>query len=206
MTRIAILISGFGSNLQAILDAIETGKLPGIEVAVVASNRRAAYGLQRAKAAGIATAYVPLKPYRDAGKSRQVYDADLATLLHKSYDVEWIIQAGWMHLFSMAFLRRFPNRVVNLHPALPGTFPGLHAIERAWEAHQRGEIDHTGVMVHLVPDEGVDDGPVVAQVTVPICPGDSLDSLEARVHDAEHRLLVESLQRLLSSAQPLNTS
>jgi formyltetrahydrofolate-dependent phosphoribosylglycinamide formyltransferase len=197
MTRIAVLISGFGSNLQAIVDAVKTGQLPGVEIAVVVSNRRAAYGLQRALEAGIPTEYFPLKPYRDAGKSRPEYDADLARLLRDSYAVEWVVQAGWMHLFSTAFLQHYPNRVVNLHPALPGPFPGTHAIERAWEAYQRGELKHTGVMVHLVPDEGVDDGPVVTQVIVPIHPDDTLETLEARVHKTEHHLLIQALYDLL---------
>lgn len=197
MTRIAVLVSGFGSNLQAIIDAVAAGKLPGVEIAVVVSNRHAAYGLQRARQAGIPTEYVPLKPYRDAGKSRSEYDADLARLLCETYGVEWVVQAGWMHLFSMAFLRRFPRRVINLHPALPGAFPGMHAIDEAWEAFRRGEIEHTGVMVHLVPDEGVDDGPVVTQVAVPIYSNDSLEALEARVHETEHRLFIDALHKLL---------
>jgi formyltetrahydrofolate-dependent phosphoribosylglycinamide formyltransferase len=197
VTRIAILISGFGSNLQAIIDAVAAGELPGVEIAVVVSNRRTAYGLQRAKRAGIPTEYFPLKPYRAPGKSRREYDADLARLLRETYAAEWIIQAGWMHLFSMAFLQHYPSRVVNLHPALPGAFPGMHAIEEAWKAYHRGEIEHTGVMVHLVPDEGVDDGPVVAQVEVPIGADDTLEDLEARVHEVEHRLLIQALFKLL---------
>jgi formyltetrahydrofolate-dependent phosphoribosylglycinamide formyltransferase len=197
MARIAVLISGFGSNLQAIIDAVAEGRLPGVDIAVVVSNRKAAYGLERAREASIPTEYFPLKPYRDAGRSREEYDADLAALLRVKYGVEWIVQAGWMHLFSMAFLHHYPNRVINLHPALPGTFPGMHGIEEAWEAYQKGEIEHTGVMIHLVPDEGVDEGPVVAQEIVPICADDSLEKLEARVHAVEHRLLVETLRRLL---------
>jgi formyltetrahydrofolate-dependent phosphoribosylglycinamide formyltransferase len=197
MTRIAVLISGFGSNLQTIVDAIAAGQLPGVEIAVVVSNRKAAFGLQRAQQADIPTEYRPLKPYRDAGQSREEYDADLATLLCERYQVEWVVQAGWMHVFSMAFLQHFHNRVINLHPALPGMFPGMHSIEEAWEAYRRGEIAGTGVMVHLVPDEAVDEGPVVAQLVVPICPDDTLQGLEARVHDVEHRLLVQALHRLL---------
>jgi formyltetrahydrofolate-dependent phosphoribosylglycinamide formyltransferase len=197
MTRIAVLISGSGTNLQAIIDAAAGGQLPGVEIAVVVSNRKAAYGLQRATKAGIPTEYCPLKPYRDGVRSRRDYDADLADLLCDEYGVEWVIQAGWMHLFGMVFLRRFPNRVLNLHPALPGTFPGMHAIESAWEAYQRGEIDDTGVMIHLVPDEGVDSGPVVAQTRVPIYRDDTLETLEARIHATEHRLLVQTLHDLL---------
>ncbi|MCL4395425.1 MAG: phosphoribosylglycinamide formyltransferase, partial [Chloroflexi bacterium] len=93
---------------------------------------------------------------------------------------------------------RAPNRrVINLHPALPGAFPGTHAIERAWAAYRRGEIAHTGVMVHRVPDEGVDSGPVLAQETVSIYPDDSVVTLEERIHAVEHRLLVETLRQLI---------
>jgi formyltetrahydrofolate-dependent phosphoribosylglycinamide formyltransferase len=197
MTRIAVLISGFGSNLQAIIDSVAAGQLPGVEIAVVVSNRKAAYGLERAQQAGIPTEYRPLKAYRDAGRSRQEYDADLATLLRERYQVEWVVQAGWMHLLSMAFLQRFRDRVINLHPALPGMFPGTQSIERAWEAYQHGDIESTGVMVHLVPDEAVDEGPVVAQQLVPIYPEDTCQTLEARVHHTEHRLLVRALHDLL---------
>ena len=197
MPKIAVLISGFGSNLQAIIDAIADGRLPGVEIAVVVSNRKAAYGLQRARRAGLPALYFPLKPYRDAGRSRREYDADLARVLRDEYGVEWVVLAGWMHLFSMEFLRHFPNRVVNLHPALPGAFPGTHAIERAWEAYRRGEIEHTGVMIHLVPDEEVDAGPVVVQEQVPIYPDDTPETLEARIHDTEHRLFVVALHKLL---------
>lgn len=194
MPRIAVLISGFGSNLQAIIDAVAEGKLPGMEIAVVVSNRRDAYGLERARRAGIPTEYHPLKPYRDAGRTRQEYDADLAARL-KRYGVEWVVLAGWMHVLSDAFLRHFPHRVINLHPALPGMFPGTGAIRRAFEAYQRGEIDHTGVMVHLVPDEAVDAGPVILQEAVPIYPDDTLETLEERIHRVEHRLLVEAIRK-----------
>jgi phosphoribosylglycinamide formyltransferase-1 len=103
-----------------------------------------------------------------------------------------------MRILSSFFLSSFPNRVINLHPALPGMFPGTHAIERAFEAHQRGEIENTGVMVHLVPDEGVDNGPVLATQVVPIEKGDTLESLEARIHQVEHVLLVNTLKSLIS--------
>lgn len=196
MVRLAVLISGHGSNLQALIDACERGELLGVEIAVVVSNRRDAYGLVRAQNHGLPTLYYPLKRYRDRGLARTAYDADLARILG-AFGVEWIVQAGWMHVFSNAFLRQFPNRVLNLHPALPGQFPGVGAIVRAHEAAQRGEIDHTGVMVHLVPDEGVDVGPVVLQEVVSIHKGESLETLEARVHAVEHRLLVEAVRRMV---------
>ncbi len=193
MTRLAILISGHGSNLQAILDACKSGQLPGVEVALVVSNRREAYGVQRAIQAGVPVVYFPLAPYRQAKRPRADYDADLAALL-RAFHVEWVVLAGWMHVLSNAFLQQFPSRVINLHPALPGTFPGTDAIHRAYEAYRRGEIDHTGVMVHLVPDEGVDVGPVLVQEEVPILPRDTLEEMEARMHAVEHRLLVDVLR------------
>jgi len=196
MTRIAVLISGTGTNLEAILQAVEKGNLPGVEVAVVVSNRIEALGIKRAIRHGVPVIYFPLLPYTKAGRSRREYDAALAGIL-EVFGVEWVVQAGWMHLWTMDFLRHFPSRVVNLHPALPGTFPGMHGIQDAYQAFQRGEIDHTGVMIHLVPDEAVDAGPVIAQEVVPIYPQDSLADLEARIHAVEHRLLVETLNRLL---------
>jgi len=106
-----------------------------------------------------------------------------------------------MRILTSSFLSSFPNRVVNLHPALPDTFPGTHAIERAFEAYGRGEIEHTGIMVHLVPDEGVDNGPVLATEIVPINKDDTLESLEERVHQTEHHILVQTLKTIISSPQ-----
>jgi formyltetrahydrofolate-dependent phosphoribosylglycinamide formyltransferase len=194
-TRLAVLISGNGSNLQAILDAIRMRMLDA-EVVVVVSNRRAAYGLERAVQAGVPGRVHALKPYRDAGRSREEYDADLATLLQE-YRPDWVVLAGWMHILSNAFLRHFSYRIVNLHPALPGQFPGAHAIADALAAFQRGEIKQTGVMVHLVPDEQVDRGPVLASEAVPIYPTDSEETLANRIHQVEHRLLVAALDRLI---------
>ncbi|MGQ9555634.1 MAG: phosphoribosylglycinamide formyltransferase [Anaerolineae bacterium] len=194
--RIAVLISGFGSNLQAIIDDVQSGYIPNAEVCVVVSNRRDAYGLERARQANIPSEYFPLKPYRDAGKSRQEYDADLAALLLR-YRPDFIVLAGWMHVLSNSFLVHFPNRVINLHPALPESFPGTHSIERAYEAYKRGEIEHTGVMVHFVPDEGVDIGPPILVRQVPIYPSDRLADLEARIHATEHQLLPEALRALI---------
>jgi len=196
MNRLAVLISGSGTNLQAILDACASGDLPDTQVAVVVSNRIAAYGLQRAKACGVPTLYHPLKPYRDAGRPREEYDADLAAKL-APYAVALVCLAGWMHVFSMAFLKHYPQRVINIHPALPGAFPGMHAIERAYEAYRRGEISHTGVMVHYAPDEGVDVGPVIVQRVVPIHPADTLETLEARIHATEHALYIEAIRQVL---------
>lgn len=190
--RLVVLISGNGTNLQAILDSCAAGKLPA-RVAAVISNKGDAFGLQRAKNSGVpALAFPKLKE-----QDRREYDANLATLA-EIYQPDWIVLAGWMRILSGEFLNRFPHRVINLHPALPGTFPGTHSIERALEAFHHGEITRTGVMVHLVPDEGVDDGPVLAQEDVPIRPDDTLEKLEERVHAVEHRLLVETIAGVIA--------
>ncbi len=194
--RLVVLISGNGSNLQAILDAIRLRVLDA-QVVLVVSNRQAAYGLVRAAQAGVPTRYHPLKPYRDAGRSRTEYDADLAQIVAAAKP-DWVVLAGWMHILSDAFLRHFPYRVVNLHPALPGQFPGAHAIEEAFAAFRRGEIKQTGVMVHLVPDEQVDRGPVILSAEVPIYASDTLETLTQRIHQTEHKTLVQALQRLIA--------
>lgn len=190
--RLIVLISGHGSNLQAMLDAGASGELNARIVAVI-SNKPDAFGLERARQANVPALAKPKLKAQD----RREYDAELADLA-ASFQPDWIVLAGWMRVLSAAFLDRFPQRVINLHPALPGTFPGTHAIERAYQAYQRGEIDRTGVMIHLVPDEGIDSGPVLAQTEVLIQPTDTLESLEARIHQTEHRLLLDTLQRLCS--------
>ena len=134
LSRLVVLISGNGSNLQAILDACTNGTL-NARVAAVFSNKADAFGLQRAAAAGV-PALVHQK-LRDM--ERAVYDARLAEAV-ASYSTDWVVLAGWMRILSSAFLDRFPGRVINLHPALPGMFPGTHAIERAYQAYQAGEI------------------------------------------------------------------
>jgi formyltetrahydrofolate-dependent phosphoribosylglycinamide formyltransferase len=197
LKRLAVLISGSGTNLQAILDATQNGRLPA-EVALVVSNHRDAFGLVRAERAGVPTLYFPLKPYHDAGRSRAEYDADLAGRV-AAVAPDLIVLAGWMHVLSLAFLNRYPDRVINLHPAMPGTFAGTHAIERAYEAYRRGEISHSGCMVHFVVPE-VDAGPVIAQVPVPIELGDTLEAFEARMHAAEHELIVEAIGLALREA------
>jgi phosphoribosylglycinamide formyltransferase 1 len=182
------MASGRGSNLQAVLDACAAGRIPATVVAVVA-DRDDAYALKRAADAGVPSVHVG----RHAGEARGDYDARLADIV-AGFGPDLVVLAGWMRILTSSFLGWFPERVVNLHPALPGELPGTHAIERAWHEALAGERTRTGVMVHLVPDEGVDDGPVLATVEVPIMPDDTLDVLEARVHAAEHELLVATLR------------
>lgn len=197
-TRLAVLISGNGSNLQAVLDACVSGTLRA-RVVVVVSNKPDAYGLERAALAGIPTESIFKKNEQD----RETYDTELARIV-STYRPDWILLAGWMRILTKSFLNAFPNRVINLHPALPGMFPGTHAIERAFQAFQQGQIKETGVMVHLVPDEQVDCGPVLGEERVPILMTDTLETLEARIHRVEHCLLVRTLAQIFQPSLPIH--
>lgn len=188
--RLVILASGSGSNAQAIIDACASGSLPA-EVMAVVSDHADARALVRADAAGLPAVHVGRRP----GEPRSDYDARLADIV-TGFDPDWVVLAGWMRVLTVSFLGWFPGMVVNLHPALPGEFPGMHAIERALDEARAGGRTHTGVMVHLVPDEGVDAGPVLATAEVPILQGDTLDELERRIHAIEHLLLVDTLRGL----------
>lgn len=170
-SRLVVLVSGNGSNLQAMLDA----SLP--VVGVIAD--RPCRALERAEAFGIDAVVVPeLARLGDAAAT---------------YAPDWVVLAGFRRLLKQAFLDRF--RVVNLHPALPGELPGLHAIERAIDEARHGRRTRSGVMVHLVPDEGVDTGPALATAEVAMEP---FSTFEDRMHAAEHELLVRTLQELLA--------
>ena len=173
---IGVLVSGNGSNLQALIDA-------GLPVAAVASNRRDAYALVRAREAGIATATFSLDCHAD----REERDLVLATWLEE-HGVELVVLAGYMHLLTAPFLRRFPDRIVNVHPSLLPAFPGAHAIADALAAG----VDEPGVTVHYV-DEGLDTGAVIAQEPVPVEPR---ETLEDRIHGVEHRLLPRVVEEL----------
>jgi phosphoribosylglycinamide formyltransferase-1 len=173
---IGVLVSGAGTNLQALLDA-------GLPVVAVASSRKDALALERARAAGVATATFSL----DCHASREERDLVMATWLEE-HGVDLVVLAGYMQILTRAFLDRFPDRVVNVHPSLLPAFPGTRAITDALEAG----VETTGVTVHYV-DEGVDTGPVIAQEPVPVEPG---ATLEARIHAVEHRLLPRVVREL----------
>ncbi len=197
-SRLVVLISGSGTNLQAILDACGQSTVPTdnplkARVCAVISNNPAAYGLARASASGVPG--VVFACPKDM--PRPEYDAGLGENV-SAFNPNWVILAGWMRLLSANFLNKFPGRVINLHPALPGSFPGTHAIERAFEAFQADAIHKTGVMVHLVPDEGVDDGPVLGVEEVILSKHETLAELEERVHQVEHHLLISVLRQLTS--------
>ena len=197
--RLAVLASGSGTNLQALIDAVEAGRLEA-EITRVIVNRRGAAARQRARRAGIPEECRLLGPYLDGAPDRREarlrYDADLADAVAVGQP-DLVVLAGWMHLLSMAFLDRFSNRVVNLHPALPGMFPGSTAIDETWMAYRAGQLSSAGVMVHYVVDEGVDDGPVIACEEVPIRGDDSIETLTERIHRVEHRLLVDAVATVL---------
>lgn len=191
--RLVVLVSGSGSNLQAVIDACASGRLHA-EVVAVVSNKADVFALQRADAAGVPAVHVGVHP----GEQRSDYDARLADVV-AGFDPDLVVLAGWMRILTMSFLGWFPNRVVNLHPALPGELPGTGAIERAWDEAIAGERTRTGVMVHLVPDEGVDDGPVLGTATVDIDTSAGFDDFARLVHDTEHRLLVDTLADLCNN-------
>jgi phosphoribosylglycinamide formyltransferase-1 len=173
---IGVLVSGQGTNLQALIDA-------GLPIRAVASNRKDARALDRARGAGIPTATFSLECHA----SREERDLVMATWLEER-GVELVVLAGYMHLLTPAFLDRFPERIVNVHPSLLPSFPGTHPIEDAVAAG----VETTGVTVHLV-DEGVDSGPVLRQEPVPVEPQ---ETLVERIHAVEHRLLPEVVREL----------
>lgn len=187
------MVSGTGSNLQAILDACADGRINGRVVAVV-SNRPDVFALQRADAAGVPAVHIGAHD----GENRADYDARLTEVV-AGFDPDYIVLAGWLRILTLSFLGWFPGRVINLHPAKPGELPGLDAIERAWDEAVAGTRTESGVMVHLVPDEGVDDGPVLATEAVPIDTAGTIDDFEADVHRVEHRLLVGVIAELCTS-------
>jgi formyltetrahydrofolate-dependent phosphoribosylglycinamide formyltransferase len=188
--RIVVLASGSGSNFAAILSACASGEIPGRVVKLIV-DRSGAYARVRAQQAGVADCAFPFGLVRDAGGSRDDYDARLATVVAAAKP-DVVVLAGFMRVLSPAFLDGFGDRVLNLHPALPGQFAGTHAIERAHDAFAAGTIAYTGCMVHRVIPE-VDAGPVLDTERVEIVAGEPLAELETRMHAAEHRLLVRAL-------------
>jgi phosphoribosylglycinamide formyltransferase-1 len=184
--RLGVLISGRGSNLQAIIDAIRDGVLDAT-LALVISNRADATGLQRAADAGIETVCVPTRAHAD----RDAYDRAVADLL-RARRVHLVCLAGFMRLIGEPLLDAFPNRILNIHPSLLPAFPGLDA--------QRQALDHgvrvTGATVHLV-DRDLDAGPIVLQSAVPVLDDDTVDTLSARILVEEHRLYPLAIQRVL---------
>ena len=186
LPSIAVLISGRGSNLQAIIDAVAAGRLRA-RIAIVLSNRADAAGLERARAAGIETLVLSHRDY----PSRESYDLAVVAEL-RARSVELVCLAGFMRLLSPAFIAAFPNAILNVHPSLLPAFPGVDAQRQALEYGVRV----TGATVHFVTPE-LDAGPIIRQAVVPVEPGDSVETLAARILEQEHRIYPEAIAEVL---------
>ena len=185
MKKVGVLVSGRGSNLQALIDAARRGELGG-EVAVVVSNVEGALGLERARQAGLPAVFCDHR-----GKEREAFDAEVVETL-RAHHVDLVCLAGFMRLLSPVFVRAFPGRILNIHPALLPAFPGLDAQRLAWDHG----VKVSGATVHLV-DEGLDSGPIVAQEAVRVLSSDTPEALAARILEAEHRLYPRAVRLLL---------
>ncbi|KAF2073499.1 hypothetical protein CYY_005208 [Polysphondylium violaceum] len=202
--KIVVLISGNGTNLQAIIDAVQSGHLKGVEIKAVISNKETAYGLTRATNAGIETRVFSLQKYlkeQQQGqevRDRSTYGVELAKII-RSYSPNLVVCAGWMLILPSSFLESLNQDpvidIINVHPALPGQYPGTHAIERAYNDFKQGKIQHTGLMIHRVVEE-IDAGQVIVTADINIEKDDTLESLEDRFHKQEHKSMVEALHLL----------
>ncbi len=185
MKKLGILLSGRGSNFEAIARNIQAGKIPA-EIAVVISNRQEAPGLARAKEMGLNARFIPSQ-----GKEREAYDREVVSVL-KEFQVDVVCLAGFMRILSPYFVREFPRRILNIHPALLPAFPGPEAQKQALEYG----VKYTGCTVHIV-DEGVDTGPILCQAVVPVRDDDTVETLSARSLKEEHRIYSQALCLLL---------
>jgi phosphoribosylglycinamide formyltransferase-1 len=184
--RVAVLLSGRGSNFVALADACTRSEVPA-EIVVMVSNRSAAPGLERARERGIPAVVIP-----GNGLPREVHEAKVVSALEEAR-AEWVCLAGYMRLLSEGFVARFPHRILNIHPALLPSFPGLEAQHQAWAYG----VKVSGCTVHLV-DAGCDTGPIVLQRAVPVLDDDSADSLAARILEQEHIAYPTALRLLLT--------
>jgi phosphoribosylglycinamide formyltransferase-1 len=185
--RVAVLASGRGSNLQAVIDAIEAGTIQAKIVAVI-SNKKEAPALERARRHGLAGLFVDPKPYVGRPDSREAYDRELLDVLRR-HDVELVLLAGYMKIVTTVLLEAFTNRIMNIHPSLLPSFPGLDVQKKAIE----WGCKLAGCTVHFVT-EGVDEGPIILQAAVPILDDDSPDTLAARILEQEHKIYPRAVQ------------
>ena len=176
--KIAVLASGSGTNLQALIDQLHQDENSRVEIAVVISDRRKAYALTRAKEAGISTHIVRVRDFPD----RDAFDAEISKILDRC-GVELIVLAGFMKLFQPAFVRKYRNRIINIHPSLLPAFPGAHSVPDTLAYGAK----ISGVTVFFI-DEGIDTGPIIAQASVPVFDNDDEESLFKRIHIEEHKL------------------
>ena len=184
--RIGVLISGRGSNFEALADSVAAGRIPGAEISVVLSNREDAPGIEKARALGIPARAIPSK-----GLEREAYDRLMVAAL-REHRVELVCLAGYMRLLSPHFVAAFPQRILNIHPSLLPAFPGLESQRQALEHG----VKFTGCTVHLV-DENLDAGPILLQAVVPVEDGDTPETLSVRILREEHRIYTEAVRIVL---------
>ena len=184
--RIGVLLSGRGSNFEALADSVATGRIRNAEIPIVVSNREGAPGIERAKARGIPVRAIPSK-----GLEREVYDRQVAAALNE-YKVDLVCLAGYMRLLSPYFVAAFPQRILNIHPSLLPAFPGLEAQRQALEYG----VKYAGCTVHFV-DENLDAGPIIVQAVVPVKDDDTEASLSERILKEEHRIYSEAVRTVL---------
>jgi phosphoribosylglycinamide formyltransferase 1 len=184
--RIGVLLSGRGSNFEALADSIDAGRIPNAEIAMVVSNRQSAPGVEKARARRIPVEVIP-----STGLEREVYDKQVVAVLREKR-VDLVCLAGYMRLLSPYFVAAFPNRILNIHPSLLPAFPGLESQRQALEHG----VKFTGCTVHFV-DENLDAGPIIAQAVVPIKDGDSAETLSERILGEEHRIYTEAVRIVL---------
>jgi phosphoribosylglycinamide formyltransferase-1 len=185
MMKIGILISGRGSNMVALVDAVKGGEIPNSEIAVVISDKPEAAGLEKARERGVETVVIERR-----GRSREEHDAEIIAELRKR-NVELVCLAGYMRLLSPSFIRAFPDRIVNIHPSLLPAYPGLDVHERVLAAGEKV----SGCTVHFV-NEDLDAGPIILQRDVEVENGDTVESLSARILEQEHGAYVEAVRRI----------
>jgi len=184
--RIGVLLSGRGSNFEALAESVSTGRIPNAEIAIVISNKPDAPGLERAKARGIAARLIPSK-----GLEREAYDRQVAAVLHE-HKVDLICLAGYMRLLSPYFVAAFPQRILNIHPSLLPSFPGLESQRQALEYG----VKFAGCTAHFV-DENLDAGPIIVQAVVPVHDTDDEHALAERILKEEHRIYTEAVRIVL---------
>ena len=184
--RIGVLLSGRGSNFEALADSVAAGRIPNAEIAVVISNREGAPGIDRANARGIQSRVIPSK-----GLEREVYDRQVAAVLDEQ-KVDLICLAGYMRLLSPFFVAKYPNRILNIHPSLLPSFPGLESQRQALEHG----VKFAGCTVHFV-DENLDAGPIILQATVPVLDEDTETTLSERILKEEHRIYSQAVKIVL---------
>jgi phosphoribosylglycinamide formyltransferase-1 len=184
--RIGVLLSGRGSNFVALAESVAAGRIPDSEIAIVVSNREGAPGIDKAKERGIATQVIPSK-----GLEREAYDRQVVAVLNK-HNVDLICLAGYMRLLSPYFVASFPNRILNIHPSLLPSFPGLESQRQALEYG----VKFAGCTVHFV-DENLDAGPIVLQAAIPVRDEDTEATLSERILTEEHRIYSEAVKIVL---------